>query len=304
MITVLTGENSFEIAHALEQIVAEFDGAVEQIDGAELQASQLPDLLMGGTLFAAKRLVVIKQLSDNKPVWTDLGEWLGRVSDDIHLVIIDPKPDKRTKTYKDLKKTATLREFAAWNERDIAKAEAWVAQQAAQQNITIDRPSVQALVGRTGVDQWRLYHDLQKLSAVAPITPRVVQDVIDASPSENVFNLFDAALKGDVARVGDMITTLRQTDDAYMVFGLLSGQAFQLAALAVADVPAADVAKDIGAHPFALSKLAPQAKRLGRVGARRIVGQFAGADDRLKSSGVDPWVVIGQTLVNIATQAD
>lgn len=300
MITVLTGENSFEIDRALRRIVADFDGEVERIDGAELEARQLPDLLMGATLFADKRLVVVKGVADNKAVWGALGDWLARVSGDIHLVLVDAKPDKRTKTYKDIKTLADIREFGAWSERDLAKAEAWVAHEAGEANIVLDKKSIQALVYRVGPDQWQLHHALQKLAVLEEVTPAVIEDTVEASPSENVFNLLDAALNGDAVKAARMVKVLEHTDDPYMVFGLLSSQAFQLAALAVSDKADNVVAKDIGAHPFALSKLAPHAARLGRGGARRIIEVFAEADDRMKSSSAGPWVIIDQALAKIA----
>ncbi len=47
MITLLTGENTFELEQALNQIVAGFHGVAERIDGSELSTKNLPDLLMG-----------------------------------------------------------------------------------------------------------------------------------------------------------------------------------------------------------------------------------------------------------------
>lgn len=113
MITLLTGENGFEIERALKRIVTDFEGTPEKIDGSELELRQVPDLLMGVSLFADKRLLIIKNLSENKAVWADFGDWLERVSDDIHLVLVEPKPDKRTRTYKDLQKAAEVKEFKA-----------------------------------------------------------------------------------------------------------------------------------------------------------------------------------------------
>jgi len=59
MITWLIGENSFEVREALKSIESKFDGSPERIDGTELTLAQLPDLLMGMSLFATERLVVI-----------------------------------------------------------------------------------------------------------------------------------------------------------------------------------------------------------------------------------------------------
>lgn len=298
MISLFVGENTFEITRALERLVADFDGDIERIDGTEIEMRQLPDLLMGATLFSVKRLVVIKDLSSNKSVWNDLVDWLPRVGDDVHVVFVDGKPDKRTKTYKELAKVASVEAFPAWTDRDIYRAEQWLEDEARRQKLVLDKKSVQVLVERVGVDQWQLFHALEKLAVFEVISPQLIEEIIEANPSENVFNLLDAALKGKTEQVSDMLRTLRLTDDPYMVFGLLSSQVFQLAALAVSDKSSSEVAKDIGAHPFALQKLAPHANRIGKSGAKKIVTAFADADSSLKSTTTDPWLLIERALAS------
>ena len=302
MITLLTGDNDFDRHQALRGLVADFDGSVERIDGESVELKSLPDLLMGGTLFAEKRLVIISQLSEQKLLWADFAEWLPRLASDIHLVLVEPKPDKRTKTYKAVQKIADVKEFKAWTDRDRSQAEQWTIVEATRLGMTLERQQAQLLVSRAGVDQWALHHALQKLAVLDIITTEHIIDVVDATPSENVFDLFEAALNGHSQRVGQMIATLSLTEDAYRLFGLLSGQMFQLAALAVGDVPSGEIAKVIGAHPFALSKLTRYASKLDVRSAQRFIEYFADADSRLKTSATDPWLIIESTLQKIATQ--
>jgi DNA polymerase III delta subunit len=301
VITLLTGDNGFELTRALDGVVSAFDGTAEKFESDDLQLNQLPDLLMGATLFADKRLVIIRDLSENKALWEALPEWLARVGDDIHLVLVDQKPDKRTKTYKDLKKSADVKEFASWSDRDSMAAEAWVVAEAKRQGFALDKKSAQTLVGRIGLDQWRLYHALQKLSVLDKVNPEVINGIVEAAPSESVFNLFEAALRGDSRKVTDMIQTLQRTQESYMTFGLLSGQAFQLATLAVATKSASEVAKDLGAHPYAVSRLAPYAKKFGPSGARKVLSYFADTDTALKSTATDPWLLIERVLIKTAS---
>lgn len=297
MITLLIGENSYEIHHQLRQREAAFEGTAEKIDGVELELRQLPDLLMGMSLFAEKRLIIIRDLSQNKSIWEVLPEWLGRLSDDVQLVLVETTLDKRTKTYKALQKIADVCEYQLWSDRDIAKAEGWVGQQAAERGIKLPPVLVRFLVARVGVDQWQLSHALDKLGVLDEITEEVIRTMIDARPSENVFELFQTALKGDRERVQAMIQTLAQTEDPYRLFGLLSGQAFQLAALGVAHADD-DVAKDFGVHPYAVSRLRPYAKQRH---ARETIEIFCEADETMKTSAVDPWLVIEQALLKVAT---
>lgn len=300
MISLLAGENSFELQRALDKLARDFDGTTEKIDGTELQLKQLPDLFMGATLFASHRLVVIKNLSENKPIWTSLSEWIPRIPEEIHVVLVEPKPDKRTKTYKELQKVASVQLFSAWEDRDASKAESWVFQEAKQLGLELAKPNAQLLVRRVGVDQWRLYAALEKLAVLDEVNQQVIENVIDASPNENVFYLLETALKGDRARLQTMIANLEATDDPYRLFGLLGGQIFQLATLVVSDKPSPEVAKDLGVHPYPVSQLAKYAGTIDRAGARKIVAAFADADAGMKTSSADPWMLIELALQHVA----
>lgn len=300
MITVLTGENTFEVQRALDALVTSFAGTPERIDGSELELRQLPDLLMGGTLFASERLVIIKGLADNSSLWTEFGDWVGRTSDDVHVVLVEAKLDKRTKTYKTLKEKAELREFPLWKEGDMRAAEAWVTSEVQARQMKLDSAAIRTLVGWVGIDQWQLHFALEKLAVLETVTPEVMRDVIETTPSDNVFQVFEAALRGDRATLHRLMTTLQHTEDGFRLFGLLSGQVYQLAALAVTDQPASEVARALGVHPYALGKLQPHADRLGRAGARRVVRRMADADHRLKTGNDDVWTVLEAALTGIA----
>ena len=300
MITCIVGENSFENERSLERIIRGFDGAPERIDGEVVEVGQLPDLLMGMSLFATKRLVVIKNLSAHKSVWNVFENWITKVSDDVHLVLIDAKPDKRTKTYKILQKVATIHESKLWTDRDGLKAEQWVMAEAGEMGFLVDKKSAHVLVAHVGIDQWALFRALQKLVLMDEITPALIEEIIEPNETENAFGLFEAALKGDMAKVRRMVEVLEKSEDPYRLLGLLHSQVFQLAALSVADVSDATVASDLGVHPFVISKLSPFSKQLGRGGARGVVVAFTDADATLKSAAVDPWLLIEQALLKTA----
>lgn len=301
MITLLVGENSFEIAQELTHLRTEFSGEAELFEGAELSLAQLPDLLMGISLFSEKRLVIIRRLSEQASLWSVLPDWLDRMSDDIHLVLVEPKPDKRTKTWKSLQKISNVKSFPAWSDRDRSLAERWVEAEAKKRQLKIDRQSINLLVGRVGIDQWGLWQALEKLSLVEEINQETIREVIDATPQENVFELFEKALNGNPVRVQEMVANLSLSEEPYKLFGLLSGQAFQLAAL-TASKSDSDVAGDFGVHPFVLSKLRPHANRLGVRGASRVVEQFDLADEQIKTTGLDLWLAIEKTLLVIASR--
>jgi len=299
MITWFTGENTFDIQQAVKAVVNGFDGRAERIDGTTIELKNIPDLLMGGTLFADKRLVIIKDLSLNSAVWEKLPEWIDRISDDIDLVLIDGKPDKRTTGYKEVKKRVVLKEFPVWSERDQMTAESWVIKHAETLGLKLDKKLAHHIVERIGLDQWQLANGLEKLSLLDTVTPETINDAIDPNPSENVFQIFELALDGRRQDVHDMVRTLELQEDPYKLFALLSSQAFQLAAVA-SSTPNDNASKDFGIHPYVAGKLSRHGKRLGSRGATRILASFAKADADMKRSKGDPWLLIERALLSMS----
>lgn len=299
MITLLLGENSFEIERVLTTIVSDFNGSVEKFNGSELQLAQLPDILMGVSLFATARVIIIRGLSENRAIWAVFGDWLPRISDDIHLVLVEPKPDKRTVTFKALKDCADIKEFQPWTDRDVAKAEKWVAVEAKKLGLDLDNKNTQILVRRVGVDQWQLFHALQKLVLVDTVSADVIRDVIDTNPIENVFEIFEMAIKGDTKELKRILYAIEQTEDIYKLSALLFVQVFQLAAVAFA-TKSDNASKDFGIHPYVVQKLESTAKRVGKSGVVKIVKIFAEADDDMKLSKAEPWLLIERALMKVA----
>lgn len=300
MIGLFTGENSYERTRAVSKRIEAFDGEVTRIDGASIERTHLPDIFSGLTLFSSKRLIIIDQLSVNASVWPELPTWADRLSDDTTILLIEPKPDKRTATYKWLKANAQVKEFNAYTMRERQTVESWLLSEANRRELKLDTSLRRLLVDRVGVDQWQLLHALDKIALLDDITEQSIVSIIDPRPEEHVFLLLETALRGDSERVQRMLLDLRRNEDAYKVFGLLTSQVIQLSALVLGLREDRNVAKDFGASPYVLNKLRPFTARLGERDIAAIVSRFAAGDRQLKTSQVDPWLVIEQSLREVA----
>lgn len=73
MITLLHGENITVSRNALNQAIDEFEGEILRIDGKTVTVEMLTQALEGGSLFAAKKLVVIENITENKIKWPKFG---------------------------------------------------------------------------------------------------------------------------------------------------------------------------------------------------------------------------------------
>lgn len=298
MIILLTGDNYYEIDRELERIVAEFGGEPERFDADALSPRDLTDIFSGVSLFAAERLVVIKRVGENAAVWEALAAWVERASDTT-LLLVEPKVDKRTKTYKTLAKHADVRAYTAWGERDTAKAEQWLLAIAKARGMLLAPQAAREIVRRRGVEQYQLHNTLEQLAILGDVTLESVQTHIESTPHDNVFELLAAALAGDPARVRQMIQTLRLTNDPYMTLGLLASQVFALSGLVVSDKSQAEIASDLGISPYTLRGLARNAESIDRSRLHSLVSALADADIGLKSSSVDPWVQIEIALTQV-----
>lgn len=302
MIVLLCGENDFDLRAELARLKGNFDGSAERFDASTLTNEQLADIFAGQSLFALKRLVIIDTPSANSSLWHDLPTWAARLSDDTELILVEPKPDKRTTTFKWLKKETDVREFVPLEARDTGRALTWLAAYARGKGVDLSKQQLTYLIDRAGVDQAELAQAVDKLQLVETIDQNWIDAVVQPSLSHNVFMLFKTVLDGNAARLGSMIASLRQTEDPYRLFGLVTSQLLQLALLVYSDGNVAKVANDTNAKSsFPLQKMAPHARTMTRGQVAQAVRLMADADTRLKSSDADPWLVLESTLVRMAS---
>lgn len=301
MISLLYGGNDFLLKQHLREIVNKFadKNAIEKIDGDSIAADDLADLLSGTSLFSQNRLVILYDASSNKEVWDKLADYIENDNGDTQLILIELSPDKRTKTFKQLQKHAKVIEFNNLSENE---AKVWLAGEAKNINLQLTPALVDKIVKRAGTDQWKLHFTLQKLQNLDEINDANIAQQIEPSVAANVFALIDAALQKSPQKIHKLVAEASSGEDPYFFFGLFSSQMFQLVTLAVSDKKPAEVAADLGVHPYPLQKLSSTSRQLSKNDLKKIASIVAECDDQIKRSGAEPWLLIEQALVKIANR--
>lgn len=300
MITVLSGQNEYAVREALQDLRSSFSDEVEQYDGGGMSVEGLLDVTRGGTLFASKRLVIIRELSENKPIWNELDTHLARVDSDTHLVLVESKLDKRAKAYKWLQSNARMQLFDDWTNRDESIAVNWATAQANQRNIALSKQEALHIVRRSGGKQWQVAAAIDKVALLETVSIDAINQVVEPHIEENVFELLSAALESNYTQVHAVIAGLEKTDDPYRVFALLSSQVVQLSTLAVSGKSASEVASDMGVSPFVLNKLARHAVSVSHAQVQSLLQKMATADIQMKSSTTPPWRIVESVLLSLA----
>ena len=298
MIHLLYGDNEFEKQAALVSLVGDAD--VVRYDGEELTLADMQEITIGQTLFSQSTVYVISKLSDNPDIWPRLPEI--SFDDDKTVILLENKLDKRTKTYKWLQKTAKTQEFLPLSDRQKPQLISWCEVQARERGYGLTRTQIGTLVDRLGFDQLRLSNFLDQLALVEEITDELIDQLVPLARSENVFDLFVAALSKDYETVHNIISYLESEsglDGAYQTMGLLASQATNMAALVLAGGDNKTVAADLSVNPYVLQRLSSSARTIDIEHLRQINDALFQADLQMKTTGVNPWLLIEAALVSV-----
>lgn len=304
MIHLIVGENAYAAERELARIAKEFGAMAECVDVVALTVPQLADIVRAQSLFATRRLIVCRGLSDNKPVWEKLGEWASEVSDDTALVLIETKADKRTKTYKAIAKQAKVTTVEQMGERDWRQAEAWLDDYAHVHKVKLSRTQIHEMVqrayvpdtkpGRQLIDQQVMATAVQTLAALPIVDDDAIATVMPQSSHGTVFDILSYALHGEREKVDNLLMQLKRQDEALAVFPSLMSQWVQLVEVALAGE---DAAEELGIHPYVAQKLSQLAHSVRRDQLKHLTELGARLDDDMKRSAIEPWDAVDRFVL-------
>ena len=298
MIYLFYGENEFEKRQAIAKLIGNEKAA--RHDGEDLTLAGMQEIAIGQTLFMNSSVYLISKLGENSEVWSQLPGM--KFDDDRMIILAEDKIDKRTKTYKWLQKNAKVQEFSPLSDRQKPQLLKWCVAEAKARGCELTNHQAEIIVDRLGFDQLRLSNFLDQLALVEKVTDDLIDNFIPLARTESVFDLFVLALAGDYDKVHDIISYLESesgAEGAYQTMGLLASQATNLTALVLADGDSKLVAADFSANPYVLRKLASSAKGVDKKKLKRINDALLRADLQMKTTSVNPWLLVEAALVGI-----
>lgn len=114
MIKIFYGENRQK---ANEEIKKHLGENYEIIDGVDLELDDLSNVFFGASLFNENRKILIRDLSENKPVFEKLPDYLNT---NHKIIIFETKLDKRSVVYKNIKDKIEIKEFPALKDPNLS----------------------------------------------------------------------------------------------------------------------------------------------------------------------------------------
>ncbi len=260
-------------------------------------------------MMARRRLVIGKGIDEVKA--PDLEPLLSYVEDPnptTCLVLVGEKVDTRFKVFATLRKAGFLHEFPPLRDRELV---GWLAREAKQRQIGLDGDAATALAEMAGPDLGRLSQALEQLALYVGDAKRIrladVEDLVAETRQRGVFELTKAIGEGNVERALRLLANMqRNREPALRIQFMLVRQLRQIwraKELAAAGVPRPEIASRVGIAPFFLDDVLVPARRMSHATLERSFGRLYRADRVLKSSRIDPDLILSKLVQQLAEDA-
>jgi len=304
MVIVLSGKNSYGLKSELDGIVAKArktlgDLGIEKIDASERSVDDVLQAVQSLPFLAPSKLVVVANAQANLELMARIEEVIGRVPDEITVVLIGPAFDKRKSSYKILKKHAEVQEF---NEMRPFELPTWAVAEARKHTVKISPQNAKYLVDRIGVDQMTISSELKKMSlAVDEITKDIIDVHTEATVQSSVFDMLDAAFSGNSKRAIKLYRDQRKKRiEPQYVIAMLNWQLNNLSLAVFAEPATEQTLVGAGSSPFTARKSLSLASKIDRWSLKNMVNNLVELDVQTKTTA-EPDSAVELYLLELAT---
>lgn len=304
MITTLSGTNNFSRQQMLQERTQDFlksndEFGLERIDGEEANFEQIKEALLGQSLFASKKLVIVRNPEGSKELLEQIEHIIVSIPEDTDVILAFSKLDKRAKYAKFLQKET---EFIEINQSDARQLAGWLVQECKRRGGKLSTANAQLLVDRIGPNQAMLNQELDKLLLYAPeITKQMIEIQTEPTPQSTVFELMDAAFGGNKKKALAIYKEQRELKvEPLAILGMIAWQLHILLIVASAKGKApADIAKDAKVHPFVVQKTSRIVSQLSLAQLKSLTDRALDLDIKLKSQAINADDALQHLLLSI-----
>lgn len=306
MLITLTGTNSFQLQSELHQIIDAFvrehgDMGLERLDGEETTYERIRESLESLPFLADRKLVVLRAPGAQKQFAENAGALLTNVPENIDVILVEPKLDKRLSYYKLLKKKTDFKEF---NELDAQQLVRWLVEQASADGGSLKSGDAAMLISRVGLNQQLLSKELEKLLLYNPqITEKSIINLTEKAPQSTIFDLLEAALNGRKQQAVQLYEEQRALRvEPIQIMALLGWQLHILSLIKSAGTRSAEqIASEAKLNPYVVRKSKAIADRMTYAELKQLVRRTAELDVRLKSESIDADEAMLELIVTLGT---
>ncbi|MBM3206390.1 MAG: DNA polymerase III subunit delta [Candidatus Staskawiczbacteria bacterium] len=311
MIIFLYGPDSFRSKIKLNEIIEGYKKSKKSLlnlnyfDASNKEFKNFYDNFKVSSMFDEKKLVILKNVFSSKNFQEEFLENLKNLEALKDLIVIyeGDGVDERTKVFKTLKKECKSQEFELL---DTKKIRAFAQVEFEKKGQKINNDALDLLTSYIGSDLWRLYQEINKLSAFKNGTTIKKEDVeIQVKPKieNDIFKTIDALASRNKKQALEFMK--KHIDGGDSPLYLLSMIAYQFKNLLVIKELAnkglmyASIVKKSGLHPYVVKKNYFVCSQFSQEQLRGIYKSIFIIDSDIKSGRIEPEMALDLLISKI-----
>lgn len=319
------GDDELRIEEEVGRLVAKFSDNpnaglnTAEYDGTTTPVTEILGAAMAYPFLADKRLIIVKDLvthisrrgagETGKKAAQLLLEQLSQLPEWTRLILIERSKLSDTNA---VVKKAREKDGGGFEKTYMAPSNSkdWIVKRAAAHGVEIESRAADALASVTGADMRRADNELIKLISYVNSERAITEDdVMLLTPyvaEANLFQMVDALAEGRAGAAAALAhRLLDQQEDIFSLFGMIIRQ-FRLLLLTKEHLASGgsrdknEIARAIGAHPFAAEKMANQSRRFTIEQLETIYRTLHDYDVRMKTGGIEPVLALDLLIMGLA----
>lgn len=236
-----------------------------QFEGKNIDLNEIFSLADTMPFFADYRLIMLENTGLFKKSDEKLSEYFEKIPDTTILLFVEDEVDKRTKTFKAVKKFGRVVEFPRQNEKILEK---WVLGKIKKENKQITKNALDLFFVKTGVDMENIASEIEKLLCYTlnkdSITVEDVEAVCTEQVNNRIFDMIRAIAEKNQKKALDLYYDLLTLKEPPLrILALLSRQfrlLYQVKELSKLRKSRDDIAKYTGLHSFIVKQYISQSE--------------------------------------------
>lgn len=291
---VVAGADSWLAEEALEGLIAAAVGedradSLQVFRGEEASWARVVEAARTGSLFATRRAVVVRNADALKGDGEEMVAYLEHPSEDVSVILVTGKPDKRKTVWKRLMADASVIPADPLKGRALRSR---VADSVRRRRLPLRDDGLEELLERVGQDLRRLMGELDKLEAFgssAPLSAEDVAKVLGRGLAPPLYRLGDAFASRRAPETLEVLQSLLDEGEVPLkMLGTFHRSLRQVrGALALRGGRGAreELAARLGVMPFKVGDVLEASRRWSEDDLRRAFLALDVADRRMKSGG-------------------
>lgn len=290
---LLCGEEAYlrkQYRDRLRQALAEEGDTMNThyFEGKDSPMGEIIDLAETLPFFADRRVIVVENSGWLSKGGDGLADYLPRLPQTSFLILVETQVDKRTRLYKEIKKSGRVTEFGIQDEETLKK---WILGMLKKEDKQITASTLQYLVNKVGTEMDQIKNEVEKLMCYTTgqreITREAVDEICTIRIQNQIFEMIEAVGKKEQKKALQLYYDLLALKEPPMRILALVGRQFnfllQIKELKMKGYSSKAIAEKCGLHGFVVGKYEHQAARFKMEELRNAFAACVEADEQVKT---------------------